>query len=266
MNSYSDVDGVPAGANPWLLTEVLREEWGFEGTVVSDYWAVPFLASMHRVAAGPRRGRCAGPRGRHRRRAARHARVRRRAGRARPLGRPRRGARQPGCPPGTPGQGAARPARRRVDARGVGRARRRDRPRLSGQPGPRPRGRRALGRPARRRHRAADQERHSARCRRSWPWSGPAPTMPATFMGCYAFPTHVLPRHPRSGLGIEVPTALDALRAELDEVEVSTRPGAPCMGEDRSRLPSGGGSRARRGSLRGLRRRPRGAVRPRFLG
>ena len=29
MNSYSDVDGVPAGADPWLLTEVLRDEWGF---------------------------------------------------------------------------------------------------------------------------------------------------------------------------------------------------------------------------------------------
>src|SRR6195952_4076209 len=53
MNSYADVDGVPAGANPWLLTEVLREEWGFQGTVVSDYWAIPFLASMHRVAPGP---------------------------------------------------------------------------------------------------------------------------------------------------------------------------------------------------------------------
>ena len=51
MNSYSDVDGVPAGADPWLLTEVLRDEWGFAGTVVSDYWAVPFLATMHRVAA-----------------------------------------------------------------------------------------------------------------------------------------------------------------------------------------------------------------------
>ena len=51
MNSYSDIDGVPAGGDPWLLTEVLRDEWGFEGTVVSDYWAVPFLASMHRVAA-----------------------------------------------------------------------------------------------------------------------------------------------------------------------------------------------------------------------
>src|SRR4030095_13819622 len=51
MNSSSDVDGVPAGADHWLLTELLREGWGFAGTVVSDYWAVPFLASMHRVAA-----------------------------------------------------------------------------------------------------------------------------------------------------------------------------------------------------------------------
>ncbi len=51
MNSYSDIDGVPAGASTWLLTEVLRDEWGFDGTVVSDYWAIPFLASMHHVAA-----------------------------------------------------------------------------------------------------------------------------------------------------------------------------------------------------------------------
>ncbi len=51
MNSYSDIDGVPAGADTWLLTEVLRDQWGFTGTVVSDYWAVPFLATMHRVAA-----------------------------------------------------------------------------------------------------------------------------------------------------------------------------------------------------------------------
>ncbi len=51
MNSYADVDGVPAGADRWLLTEVLRDAWGFTGTVVSDYWAVPFLATMHRIAA-----------------------------------------------------------------------------------------------------------------------------------------------------------------------------------------------------------------------
>ena len=51
MNSYADVDGIPAAADAWLLTDLLRDTWGFEGTVVSDYWAVPFLASMHRVAS-----------------------------------------------------------------------------------------------------------------------------------------------------------------------------------------------------------------------
>ncbi|MEU6858157.1 glycoside hydrolase family 3 N-terminal domain-containing protein [Glycomyces sp. NPDC046736] len=51
MNSYSDVDGVPAAADRHLLTELLREQWGFTGTVVSDYWAIPFLDTMHRVTA-----------------------------------------------------------------------------------------------------------------------------------------------------------------------------------------------------------------------
>jgi beta-glucosidase len=51
MNSYSDVDGVPVAADRDLLTTTLREHWGFDGTVVSDYWSVPFLQTMHRVAA-----------------------------------------------------------------------------------------------------------------------------------------------------------------------------------------------------------------------
>jgi beta-glucosidase-like glycosyl hydrolase len=51
MNSYVDIDGVPGGANRALLTGVLRDEWGFAGTVVSDYWAVPFLLTKHRVAS-----------------------------------------------------------------------------------------------------------------------------------------------------------------------------------------------------------------------
>lgn len=50
MNSYSDVDGMPAAANRELLTGVLREQWGFTGTVVSDYWSVAFLDMMHRVS------------------------------------------------------------------------------------------------------------------------------------------------------------------------------------------------------------------------
>lgn len=50
MNSYSDLDGVPAGASHQLLTETLRDRWGFTGTVVSDYWSITFLQTMHRVA------------------------------------------------------------------------------------------------------------------------------------------------------------------------------------------------------------------------
>jgi beta-glucosidase len=40
MTSFNDVEGVPATANKWLLTDVLRNEWGFNGFVVSDYTGV----------------------------------------------------------------------------------------------------------------------------------------------------------------------------------------------------------------------------------
>lgn len=51
MNSYADIDGEAPAASRWLLTDVLRGEWGFEGTVVADYWSVAFLEKMHRIAA-----------------------------------------------------------------------------------------------------------------------------------------------------------------------------------------------------------------------
>lgn len=51
MNSYSDIDGVPAGASVELLTTTLRDRWGFTGTVVSDYGTVSFLRIMHKIAA-----------------------------------------------------------------------------------------------------------------------------------------------------------------------------------------------------------------------
>lgn len=40
MASFNEVDGVPATGNKWLMTEVLRKEWGFDGFVVSDYTGV----------------------------------------------------------------------------------------------------------------------------------------------------------------------------------------------------------------------------------
>ena len=40
MSSFNEIDGVPATANKWLLTDLLRQQWGFKGFVVSDYTAV----------------------------------------------------------------------------------------------------------------------------------------------------------------------------------------------------------------------------------
>ncbi|QBI54477.1 beta-xylosidase/alpha-l-arabinosidase [Streptomonospora litoralis] len=50
MPSYTANDGVPATGDPGLLTALLREEWGYTGTVVSDYFAVTFLETLHGTA------------------------------------------------------------------------------------------------------------------------------------------------------------------------------------------------------------------------
>lgn len=41
MASFNEVDGIPATANKWLMTDVLRKQWGFKGFVVTDYTAIP---------------------------------------------------------------------------------------------------------------------------------------------------------------------------------------------------------------------------------
>lgn len=41
MSSFNEINGVPATGNHWLLTDVLRKQWGFQGFIVSDYMAVP---------------------------------------------------------------------------------------------------------------------------------------------------------------------------------------------------------------------------------
>jgi len=50
MPSYNEIDGVPSHANAWLLTKVLREEWGFKGVTVSDYFAIRELINRHHLA------------------------------------------------------------------------------------------------------------------------------------------------------------------------------------------------------------------------
>ncbi len=52
MNGYHELDGIPCGANQELLTDILREQWGFSGTVVSDYFSVEQLDTYHRLTYG----------------------------------------------------------------------------------------------------------------------------------------------------------------------------------------------------------------------
>ncbi|MEA9984258.1 beta-glucosidase family protein [Subtercola sp. RTI3] len=50
MHAYTDIDGVPTAADEGLLTGLLRDTWGFDGTVVADYFGVAFLHTLHHVA------------------------------------------------------------------------------------------------------------------------------------------------------------------------------------------------------------------------
>lgn len=56
MPSYNEIDGVPSHASKWLLHDVLRGEWGFDGVVASDYGAVQELDRIHHVAADQAEG------------------------------------------------------------------------------------------------------------------------------------------------------------------------------------------------------------------
>jgi beta-glucosidase-like glycosyl hydrolase len=233
MNSYSDVDGVPAAADDWLLTDLLREDWGFEGTVVSDYRAIAFLTTMHRTAADLGEAGvqalvagmdvelpdtvCFGPElvGRVRAGVVRELFVDR-AARRLLTQKAQLGLLDAGWTPEASVAGAAgveldsvsnRALAAEIAAKSVilldaGTAL----PLLGA-------GRAGLGRVA---------------------VVGPCAGDPRTFMGCYSYPNHVLPHHPGLGLGVEVLSAVDALRAELPDAEIVHEPGCAVSGADRS--------------------------------
>ena len=54
MSSYNSVDGVPSSCNSVLLKDILKDEWGFEGIVVSDYDAVDIVHRSHAMAGSNR--------------------------------------------------------------------------------------------------------------------------------------------------------------------------------------------------------------------
>ncbi|MER5643273.1 glycoside hydrolase family 3 N-terminal domain-containing protein [Streptosporangium sp. NPDC002524] len=233
MNSYSDVDGVPAAADSWLLTDLLRDEWGFTGTVVSDYWAIPFLATTHQVAADPAeagaRALAAGVdvelpdtlgfgqhlAGRVRRGELPEALVDR-AARRLLTQKVELGLLDPDWTPEGSVAGAGsvdldspanRALARELAERSIVLLDAGTALPLLGE-----------GRPEPRRVAVV----------------GPCADDPRTFMGCYAFPNHVLPRHPGLGLGVAAPSLLDALRAELPGAELVHEPGCEVRGDDRS--------------------------------
>jgi beta-glucosidase len=53
MTAYNSIDGVPCSANKFLLTDLLRQQWGFQGFTVSDLGSISGLANNHHVAATP---------------------------------------------------------------------------------------------------------------------------------------------------------------------------------------------------------------------
>ncbi len=53
MASYNEINGIPAHINRWLLRDILRREWGFQGLLVSDGGGVSMLESVYHVATSP---------------------------------------------------------------------------------------------------------------------------------------------------------------------------------------------------------------------
>jgi beta-glucosidase len=58
MAAYHEIDGIPVTADPFLLKTILRQEWGFQGFVLSDLGAIERLYTVHHVAASPKDASC----------------------------------------------------------------------------------------------------------------------------------------------------------------------------------------------------------------
>lgn len=226
MNSYSDIDGVPVAASWELLTHVLRQRWGFSGVVVSDYGAIGFLALMHRVVADlPQAARMALTAGLDVELPVTHAyrslatdvekgvldvAVLDTAVRRVLEQKIRHGLLDEGWDPDAQGD----------PARDLDSARNRDIARRVAE------GSVTLL--------ANDGILPLAAPRIAL--VGPVAGEPRSFMGCYAFPNHVLSRYAERGTGLPVVSLADGLAAEFPGCEVVTAPGVPFLDADRSQL------------------------------
>ncbi|WP_224763452.1 beta-glucosidase [Salinibacterium sp. ZJ70] len=245
MNAYTDLDGVPSAADVRLLTELLRDTWGFDGTVVADYFAVGFLAVQHGIVAPEDWGAAAA--------AALTAGIDVELPTLRGYGAPL----------------AAEVRAGRVDESLVDRALRRVLlqkvelgllddtwsavpPALadtSGGTAPEAlRGSVDLDSPQNRALAAKLAERAIVLVRnegvlplaspRRIAVVGPTADDPYAVLGCYSFPAHVGVQHPEVPLGIELPTLLESLRVEFPDADIVFVRGTTVDGGETAEIPA----------------------------
>ncbi len=232
MHSYTDVDGVPAAADHGLLTEVLRGELGFDGVVVSDYYGISFLETLHAVAGSP----------------AQAAVVALRAGvdvelpNARCYGAPLAAAVAAGeIPEELVDRAVGRVLRQKFELGLLDPDSDHD------------------GADARAEHIDLDPPGHRDLARTLAENSivllanggelpldpaarlaviGPLAADPLAFFGCYTFPRHVGHAHPGASAGIPLMPFLAALQEELPQAQITHSPGCDVRDDDRAGVPA----------------------------
>ncbi|MFJ8136778.1 glycoside hydrolase family 3 N-terminal domain-containing protein [Streptomyces sp. NPDC096013] len=225
MAAYNETDGVPASADPHLLTELLRDEWEFTGTVVADYFGIGFLETLHRVAGSPAQAA----------HAALAAGIDVELPTLKCYGRPLVEAVRAGEIPESLVDRAARRVLLQKAELGL----------LDEDWSPEPTGPIDLDSTANRTlaRRLAEKSvvlldnpdgvlplPPEARIAVVGPRAADALAM----LGCYSFPSHVGTHHPEVPMGIEIPTVLESLRAELPDAKVTFAEGCDVSDPDTS--------------------------------
>lgn len=226
MHAYTDVDGLPAAADRHLLTELLRDRWGFDGVVVADYFAVSFLQTSHGVADSP--GEAAA--------AALGAGVDVELPAVRCYGRPLADLVRDGAVPESLVDLAATRVLRQKCELGLLDEEWSPAPPVLSQPTPPdldPPGHRDLARRL-----ARNSVVLLANPRGTLPLRdparvavvGPLAAEPLAMVGCYSFPAHVGRAHPDLPVGVQIPTVAHALKENLPHSTILVVPGCAVRG------------------------------------